>query len=258
VSLQDNEVFDVEIIVFAYKTALPNFNTYRNKPIYDDSQALNLQYKPEHLNFIIQTDPASEIEPEIQGQPKEYTVSINTEENKNQALVWFEHPPEELQLTAIWNKLSKQQHIIPLVHRAWRQVETPFNDPTYVNIKTDNNLAKIEQENDPSDGELLNPDLYPNLDFGLGSNQTPVHPDFSLSGMVALSKGRFMHFGHKLNLFRVYHPQQDNIMENMVFSLSERKQIKTGELHYFDSPWFGSIVKITAYTGAQENDKTPQ
>ena len=259
VSLQDNKVFDVEIIVFAYKTPLPNNKTYRNKAIYDDSQALYLQYKPDNLDFIINTEQAPDDLPEIEGQKKEYTVSIDTEENKNQALVWFEHPPQARQLTAIWGRLSKKQNIIPLVHRAWRQVETPFNDPTYVNIKTAvDSLDLIDTTNELPE-EVLQ---YP--------ISIAAYPDFSLSGMVALSKGRFTHFGHKLNLFRVYHQLQqdqqqqvqelplDNITENMVFSLSERKQLKTDELHYFDSPWFGSIVKITEYTGAQENEETPQ
>ena len=40
----------------------------------------------------------------------------------------------------------------------------------------------------------------------------------------------------------------------MVFSLTERKQLKPDELHYYDSPWFGSIVKITEYLGEDEND----
>ena len=33
----------------------------------------------------------------------------------------------------------------------------------------------------------------------------------------------------------------------MIFSLDEKKQIKVDELNYFDSPWIGSIVKITEY-----------
>ncbi len=37
----------------------------------------------------------------------------------------------------------------------------------------------------------------------------------------------------------------------MVFTLDERRQLKTDQLNYFDSPWFGSIVKISEYVGEE-------
>jgi hypothetical protein len=39
ISLNTQKVYDVEIIVFAYDTPLPNAQTYGNKPVYDTSLA---------------------------------------------------------------------------------------------------------------------------------------------------------------------------------------------------------------------------
>ena len=283
VSLQDNKVFDVEIIVFAYRTQLPNNKTYSNKAIYDDSKALNLQYKPENLAYIINTDQVTNNQPEIEEQEKEYTVSINDEENKNQALVWFEHSSETYKLTGIWKRLLNQQNIVPIVHRAWRQAETAFNDPVYVNIKpvslqkTDLNTSLSGEINGTDAsldnvGDIIDISIYSDENIWLTNRQKKLYSDFSISGMVALSKGRFMHFGHKINLFRVYNSteyeqelnqfqsQESSFqdMKNMIFTLTERKQLKTNEIHYFDSPWFGSIVKITEYTGEKKDEQTIQ
>ena len=122
----------------------------------------------------------------------------------------------------VWNKLSKNQNFTPLLHRAWRQPVTTFENPQYVNLTTVN-----LPENESIENILL--------------------PDLSLVGKVALSKGRYTHFGHKLNFIR--QTNNDNDRNNMVFSINERKQVKSEEMHYFDNAWFGTIVKITEFKG---------
>ncbi|VAW35393.1 hypothetical protein MNBD_GAMMA01-917 [hydrothermal vent metagenome] len=248
VSLQNTKVYDVEIIVFAYKnTPLPNPWTYTNKSIFDDSQALTLLHKPDHLPYIKQANNLQTTTDTKQSDnPAEYVVAIEDEENNQQVLAWFEHDKSMYKLSAIWDRLLTQQDTMPLIHQAWRQTRTPFNNPVYVKISSANSAA---YEIDAS-GNFINTTASQ-----LGTNTTTIdnlvsYPDFTVHGMVALSQGKFMHFGHKLNLFRLYNSNNSSTtMKNMVFSLVERKQISPGKLHYFDSPWFGSIVKITRYRG---------
>ncbi len=284
VSLDDNKVYDVEIIVFAYKKALPNYKTYKNKPIFDDSTALNLQLKPDdypETDYIMFDDSNTSQDMDEESNKSEFTIAIADEETNKQALVWFEHKPEDYKLIKTWERLIKQPNIVPLIHKAWRQVETPFEDPTYVKL---NNI--VVDENSPDDDSfepkefnqprsiknsaIINSVSLDNNNDLIDSNidtdnakalQKQLYSDFTLTGMVALSKGRYMHFGHKLNLLMTYQ-NEENELKNMVFSLIERKQLKTDELNYFDSPWFGSIVKITEFTGEEidetENNATDQ
>ena len=304
VSLKNNKVFDIEIIVFAYLNPLPDYKTFSNKFIFDDSQALSLSFKPKDLPYIQDETDISEnphdsnLGSETNGidasKPK-FTVPIGDEEENSHVLAWFEHEQEYFKLVPIWKRLVQQQNIVPLLHKAWRQTETPFKNPTYVklsNVTTEkpenivyseieNNLftSDIRSNNPFSDNDTMiieKPSYIKNSVSKLNSisdnfnilqnfmtmqenySENPdsieisplLYSDFTVTGMVALSKGRFMHFGHKINLFRLYQDiDQENKIKNMVFSLIERKELGTGELHYFDSPWFGSIVKITEYKG---------
>lgn len=245
VSLEDNKVYDVEIIVFAYNQALPNHSTFKNKAVFDDSLALVLLPKPEDLEYTIGLEA---IEPDTTSDevnPTKFTVPLEDDTNQLQALAWFEHQSEFNSMSKIWDKLSAQQNITPLLHKAWRQTQTEFKNPDYIKL--------TNMDLDESDDNQTIEQLTPNVIDSDITNESPlsnkfIYPEFSLSGMVALSKGRYMHFGHSLNLFRTYINDNQEV-ENMVFSLKERRQVKTDQLNYFDSPWFGSIVKITEHTG---------
>ncbi len=207
-SLAKNRVYDIEIILFAYKKQLPNAETYSNKPIFDTANALNLATKPANLPLTKPSDSNSN---------DEYTIAIDKNRSQLNVLAWFEHDSSFFQLNAVWKKLKNAPDTIPLIHKAWRQPQTPFKKPQYVKIS-----------NQQADSMPL--------------------PDLSVIGQVAFSKGRFLHFGHQVNLIRNYYDSNNN-PQNMVFAITQRKQIKTNEIHYFDSPWFGSIVKITEVTG---------
>ncbi|HHL31321.1 MAG TPA: hypothetical protein ENJ41_01960 [Oceanospirillales bacterium] len=244
VSLADHKVFDVEIIIFAYKKALPNPNTYINKAIFSDSQALELATKPPHL-LLLKNPDSDAIEATENNTAKEgLSIPLLATENSMQALTWFAHDKTAFKLTPIWDSLLKNEGIIPLIHKSWRQEESPFENPVYVKI---NNIS-------PNHNDALSP---VSTEGNLRSLAT-IYDDYSVQGMVAFSKGRFMHFSHRLNLFRSYQTgEQLTETKNMIFSLTERKQIKTDELHYFDSPWIGSIVKITEFTATgDKNEKT--
>jgi hypothetical protein len=247
VSLEDNKVYDVEIIVFAYQHPLPNDKTYTNKVIVDDSIAIDLTIKPEDMPYVQMNLINNDENPEESLIEKEdYIVPLDDSKSNQQALAWFNHNEEDFKLKTIWDKLTKQPNIIPLIHRSWRQTETPFQEPTYVNIINiipENELPiEVNSFNDNStliDESLLEDDILP--------GEPEILNDFTLTGMVALSKGRFMHFENNLNLYRVLKDQDGDSVQNMIFSLDEKKQVKVDELNYFDSPWMGSIVKITEY-----------
>ena len=237
-SLNESKVYDVEIIVFAYNSPLPNYTTFDNKAMFDDSKSIELLTKPQNSPFTKSIEVTQSDEKSLEQKQPELTVSLQEDTNKIEALAWFEHDLEHYKLTNLWKKLSKHANITPLIHKAWRQTETEFSNPIYVKISN------------------IDDNLIPNVNTGSDLNPTQefIFPDLSLNGMVALSKGRYMHFGHSLNLIRTY-KDVDNEDKNMIFSLNERRQLKTDKLNYFDSPWIGSIVKITEFTGELNNEE---
>ncbi|MCF6288450.1 MAG: peptidoglycan binding protein CsiV [Proteobacteria bacterium] len=217
VSLAKTNVYDVEIIIFTYNNALPSQSTYSNPETYDINNAIILEELTTTQELIKEQTKST-------NNTDKYSIPLN-KQNTKQALVWFEHPKTKYKLNDIWTKLQNNRNVTPLLHKSWRQPRTPFKNPQYVLLNT--------------------------VDFDSSSQENESYPQNSIIGMVALSQGRFLHFGHKLNLFK--QPQNYAEITNMVFSLTERKQVNTKELHYFDSPWFASIVKITKITGASKN-----
>jgi hypothetical protein len=222
ISLNTQKVYDVEIIVFAYDTPLPNAQTYGNKPVYDTSLAFELDFKPDDMAIIKKAD--------VKENDGKYTIDIDGKDNSILILAWFEHDASKFQLANVWNKLQNNQKTTPLLHRAWRQPETEFESPQYINILPSNRI----------------------FDRIIGE-------DMAITGQVALSKGRYLHFTNQLNLFRslnTTYADEGEIDESpdLVFSLTEREQVKSGELHYFDNPWFGTLVKITEYKGEETNE----
>ena len=272
VSLKENKVYDVEIIVFAYlNEPLPNYKTYSNKPIFDDSKALTLLPKPEDLDLmrlpeLVAIEESTETKTNDLQNTDKYTLNIENDEQDLQVLAWYEHDESDFKLSALWQRLEQNSELKPLLHKSWRIAETPFENPTYIKLSNwvdsgENNSEEQPIANVTDDGFYANND---DQDISAEENNMetePLFPDFTVRGMLALSQGRFMHFGHQLNLMRVYNANpegfiEDAVMKNMVFSLQERRQLKTDELNYYDTPWFGSIVKITEYTGEfnEEND----
>lgn len=223
VSLADTKVYDVEIILFAYNHALPNIATYNNPKVFDYSNAIALDELLDEQELIKEQTLTTE-------NADEYSINISEVKSNKQALVWFEHSNKNFQLSKIWGKLQNNENTIPLLHRSWRQPETPFETPQYIQIST------VDINND----DILESSLF---------------PENALTGMVSLSKGRFLHFGHNINLFRQFHDESGIQTENIIFSLTERKQLTTDELHYYDSPWIGSIVKITEVTGDPQGEE---
>jgi len=224
ISLGTQGVYDVEIIVFAYNTPLPNSQTYGNKEVFDTSLAYELDFKPDDMPAVKNI--------KVLDTSEQYTIDIGGEE-KTQVLAWFEHEPSWFQLTDIWNKLQSNTTTVPLVHRAWRQPATVFNSPQFVKIS--NNQIFLDDS----------------------SQELTSYPDKTILGQVALSRGRYLHFGNQINLFRstaVANADDSKMYRSLIFSLTERKQVKSTELHYFDSPWFGTLVKITRYKGESSNE----
>jgi hypothetical protein len=124
--------------------------------------------------------------------------------------------PEELQLTSQYRVLSRLQAYHPLVHGGWVQLGLPDNEALPVDLSV---LG------------VTNP-----------------------AGTIRLSLTRFLHV--KLDLSyadaqparTALAPQPDALAELPVaprYHLSAERTMRSGELHYFDHPAFGVLIKVT-------------
>jgi hypothetical protein len=124
--------------------------------------------------------------------------------------------PEELQLTSQYRVLSRLPAYHPLVHGGWVQLGLPDNEALPV-------------------------------DLGVLGVRNPI-------GTIRLSLTRFLHV--KLDLSYVdaqaaqaaFPPAQEGLAELPVatrYHLTAERRISSGELHYFDHPAFGVLIKIT-------------
>ena len=124
--------------------------------------------------------------------------------------------PEELQLTSQYRVLSRLQAYHPLVHGGWVQLGLPDNEALPV-------------------------------DLGALGVTNPT-------GTIRLSLTRFLHV--KLDLSYVdaqpartaIAPQAGALAELPVvprYHLSAERTLRSGELHYFDHPAFGVLIKVT-------------
>lgn len=82
----------------------------------------------------------------------------------------------------------------------------------------------------------------------------------SVSGTVTLLKERYLHLDVDLRMTTgaaVTAPYADSPGSAPVYRLSERRRIRSGELHYFDHPRFGMIARVTPYV-SPENQAAPE
>lgn len=139
-------------------------------------------------------------------------------------------PKEELELTDLYRRLAGTNGYQPLLHVAWQQ-------PGY----------------EPADARPLDLSRVADLPEGL-------------RGEARLYRSRFLHLALELELLsapradipaRAMRPQPLTqtggtaegeplaALEPDVYRLSERRKLRSGELHYYDHPRYGVLAKVT-------------
>jgi hypothetical protein len=122
------------------------------------------------------------------------------------------------------SRLTASPNYRPLLHLAWRQPASAQADAPAVHLHTDGAGAK---------------------DAAGGDNGR------TLDGSIRISRNRFLHVDVDL-LYRDAGssraaPSGAGGDEPVVFRLQQSRRINSGEVHYFDHPAFGLLVKVTPY-----------
>jgi len=156
----------------------------------------------------------------------------------------------------IWRRLRSSQNYRPLVYAAWEQNRTDYYPPMRVH---DENII---------DTRLRPPTNIMVADLTAEDPLAAYRSNFyQIDGSVQLRRSRFLH----LYLDLEYRPRElptdpvlpigdqfqlkpdagtnlDNTMSHKVFALRQNRQIRTGEVQYFDTPYFGALVFVSAIT----------
>jgi len=143
----------------------------------------------------------------------------------------------------VWRRLRSSSNYQPLVHAAWEQNRTDYYPPMRIN-----------------DLQIIDSQLRPPTHIMVAelAAQDPLaayrSTFFRLDGSVQLRRSRFLHLFLDLE-YREEIPQTntadmvdmvEDSTEYAVFALKQNRQIRTGRMQYFDTPYMGALVYVSA------------
>ena len=179
-----------------------------------------------------------------------------------QAAIYRADLPDDLQIVTaksalmdkIWKRLRSSKGYRPLLYSGWLQNQVDYYPPMHIH-----------------DQQFLDSELRPPTPV-MVADLTAVDPLsdyrsdlYRLDGSVQLRRSRFLHLDLDLELREkpvgagsetAYSnnvaPEQgpaissDHSSQYQVFSLDQNRQVQTDRLQYFDTPYFGALVLVTA------------
>jgi len=154
----------------------------------------------------------------------------------------------------VWRRLTSSAYYQTLAYASWEQNRTDYYPPMRVH---DENIIATEAIRTPTIGFL---EVLSGNNPGVGRRNF-----YGLDGSVQLRRSRFLHLFLDLE-YRADTAQNAQLpsaldfsdipsrMESdvdfsrahRVFKLKQNRQIRTGRMQYFDTPYFGALVFVSA------------
>ncbi len=168
-------------------------------------------------------------------------------------------PDEALTLTEIAEKLSDSQDYVPILHIAWRQPVAAKDKARaiYISSQQDESTPELSTINElispPSDDETALPLVVVQNETGENRGERALN---TIDGILKLHLGRYLHVEADLLYRSQTEPQENNTFfmtldeseqPQTLFRMHQKRRMRSGELHYFDHPMFGLLVKIIPY-----------
>ncbi len=177
--------------------------------------------------------------------------------------------PDDLQIFSklsgrmdrVWRRLRSSVSYRPLVYAIWEQNRTDYYPPIRIH-----------------DEQVIDTQLRPPTQIMIAdlTNYAPLvayrSVFYRLDGSVQLRRSRFLHLFVDL----VYRDETETLATGLsidgavsiedltlnkpqysVFSLRQNRQISTGKLQYFDTPFFGALIFVTTLASQSANTETP-
>jgi len=156
-------------------------------------------------------------------------------------------------MDGIWRRLRSSKGYRPMLFAAWEQNRTDYYPP----MRIHDEILVDEQLRPPT--SIMIADLA--AEDPLGAYLSSF---YRLDGTVQLRRSRFLHLYMDLeyrqeieqpgndaqaSFFSIKDPAQSESANYKIFSLQQNRQIRSSEFQYFDTPYFGALVLITAVAG---------
>lgn len=160
---------------------------------------------------------------------------------------------KSMRMDGIWQRLKSSKGYRPLLFAAWEQNRTDYYPPIRIHDEV------------PVDEQLRPPTRMMTTYLAA---EDPLAADlnyfYRLDGTVQLRRSRFLHLYLDLEyrqkneqagtdaqatFFSIKDPALSKSVAYNVFPLQQSRQVRTGEFQYFDTPYFGVLILITAVAG---------
>jgi len=151
-------------------------------------------------------------------------------------------PEKSTYMNDVWRRLRSSSNYRPLVYAAWEQNRTDYYPPMRIHDENtiDTQLQPLTH--------IMVADLAAHDPLAAYRNTY-----YRLDGSVQLKRSRFLH----LFLDLEYRENEDltpsgeitafnDQMTHRAFTLKQNRQIRTGQVQYFDTPYFGALVFVSA------------
>ncbi len=172
----------------------------------------------------------------------------------------------------VWRQLRASKSYQPLLYAAWEQERIEYYPPIHIhNAQVVGSRLRSApqaagQPPDPREAGTAAvsaraparepPAGQPTRVPAIGADAAaaapePVYDDlYQLDGTVQLRRSRFLHLDldleYRLQAGELPDPEQGNFNgAARIYHFNQSRQVNTGELQYFDSPFFGALVLVT-------------
>jgi hypothetical protein len=185
------------------------------------------------------------------GQAGEMTDALPTVKEEDPGAFFFE-PVEPIDLGSMADALGRRDGYRVLAHEAWRQPGFARGDAMTLDLETVGRLrARMEYEDALARGLPPPESSVPPIetqDSAPGTTADEAAPGAeTLTATARLWRGRYLHLEIDTVLTR----------ETRTIRLSESRRMRSGELHYFDSPNIGAIALVVPDEGDVETEAEP-
>jgi len=249
-TLAESGAYRVEVIVFRNLEVLTESVEVDDLRSFSKFPSLEEIVKPE----VLLEDPAIELPAKLQEE-------VSNELPDDLAEVIRYDLPDDLsvvsqkgtRMDAVWRRLRSSQGYRPLLYAAWEQNRTDYYPPMHIH-----------------DQQIIDTQLRPPTHIMVAdlAAQDPLaayrSTFYQLDGSVQLRRSRFLHLFLDLE-YREEKPPipvESDFFDNTanqtglgdadtgkhhgVFTLKQNRQVRTDRMQYFDTPYFGALVLVTA------------
>jgi hypothetical protein len=174
-----------------------------------------------------------------------------------------------------WRRLRSSGSYRPLLYAAWKQERIEYYPP--IHIHNDQVIGSRLHPQAQATGQSPGPreadtaavparapahepptgEPSPALEAGANEAVAAAAPEpvydnlYQLDGTVQLRRSRFLHLDldleYRLQADELPEPEQGNFNgATRIYHFNQSRQVNTGEMQYFDSPYFGALVLVTA------------